>query len=321
MLLHDMADDDTDYNLISAEAHVVEPPDMFASRLPAKLRDRAPKLNTIDGGSAWIVDGFDPVPLLATTATGSGWHRSAEGLEADGPVTWDDVLPSLYDPTERIKAQWADSVDAEFLYPTPGLWDAIKQLDDAELQCALVRAYNNWLAEFCAYAPTRLFGLPKLPTTNVDDAIAELTRCATELGFRGAILDAWPSGAVAAGNPDDEPFWETVNALGTPLSLHYGFGAAESTEPRSGIAPGLRPPMADSLLPMAASGIFDRHPDVKMVFAHADAGGRCTGWSSSTSTTCATSTCRSTHCRETTPSRPTTCASTPGSPSTRTGRP
>jgi predicted TIM-barrel fold metal-dependent hydrolase len=264
--------DGSEYNLISAEAHVVEPPDVFAARVPAKLRDRAPKFETVDGGSAWIVDGSEPVPLLASTATGSGWHRAAEGREADGPVSWDDVLPALYDPAERIKGQWADSVDAEILYPTPGLWDAIKQLADPDVECALVRAYNDWLAEFCAHAPSRLFGLAKLPTTNVDDAIAELTRCATEHRFRGAILDAWPSGAVAAGNSDDEPFWETVNALGTPISLHYGFGPADSTEPRAGIAPGLRPPMADSLLPMVAAGIFDRHPDVKMVFAHADAG-------------------------------------------------
>ncbi len=260
------------YNLISSESHVLEPPDLFEKRVATALRDRAPKLGTVDGASAWTVDGSEPVPLPATATTGTGWHRAADGAAVDGQVAWDDVLPSLYDPAERVKAQQADSVDAEFLYPTPGLWDAIKQLDDGVLELALVRAYNDWLAEFCSYAPSRLFGLAKLPTTTVDDAVAELSRCVGELGFRGAILDAWPSGAVAAGNPDDEPFWETVNGLQVPISLHYGFGTMESTEPREGIAPGLRPPMADALLPMVAGGVFDRYPDVKMICAHADAG-------------------------------------------------
>ncbi len=260
------------YNLISSEAHVVEPPDLFEAGLSSKLRDRAPKFVTSDGASMWHVDGFEPVPLMPTTATGSGWHRAANGLTATGPVSWDDVLPSMYDPAERVRAQKSDSVDAEFLYPTPSLWDSIKQIEDAELQYALVRAYNDWLAEFCAYDSARLFGLAKLPTTTLEDAVAELSRCVTDLGFRGAILDAWPSGARVAGDPSDEPFWETVNALAVPISLHYGFGPTESTEPRSGIAPGLRPPMADSLLPMVAGGVFDRYPDVKMVFAHADAG-------------------------------------------------
>ena len=49
-----------------------------------------------------------------------------QGVRQDGPVAWDDVLPALYDPAERLNAQWADSVDAEVLYPTPGLWDEIR---------------------------------------------------------------------------------------------------------------------------------------------------------------------------------------------------
>ena len=60
------------------------------------------------------------------------------------------MLPALYDPTERTLAQWADSIDAEILYPTPELWDAIRQLPDAELKVALVRAYNDWIAGFCS---------------------------------------------------------------------------------------------------------------------------------------------------------------------------
>jgi predicted TIM-barrel fold metal-dependent hydrolase len=260
------------YELISSESHVVEPPDLFTGRLPRGLRDRAPTLDTVDGGSAWLVDGAEPVPLMATTATGSGWHRAAKGREPDGPVGWDAVLPALYDPAERINAQWADSVDAEVLYPTPALWDEIRLLDDAELQVALVRAYNDWLAEFCAHDPTRLIGVAKLPTTGLDDAKVELVRCVEELGLRGAILDSPASGSTSAGTEADDPFWEAVNGLQVPISLHYGFGAGESTEPPSGIAPGMKPPMADALLPMAAGGVFDRFPDVKLVFAHGDAG-------------------------------------------------
>lgn len=263
---------DHGYELISAESHLVEPPDVFESRLPSGLRDKAPRLAPVEGGSAWHVDGSEPVPLLPTATTGSGWHRAAQGPEADGLVAWDDVLPSLYDPAERVKAQWADSVDAEILYPSPELWDTIRLLDDAELKRALVRAYNDWLAEFCAHDPTRLFGLAKLPTTGLEDARTELIRAVDELGLAGAILDASPSGAPSAGTPDDDPFWEVVDDRRVPISLHYGYGPTEPTSPPSGIAPGLKPPMADALLPMAAGGVFDRYPEVKVVLAHGDAG-------------------------------------------------
>jgi predicted TIM-barrel fold metal-dependent hydrolase len=260
-----------EYKLISADSHVLEPPTMFDAGLPSSLRDRAPKLVTDDGGSAWSVDG-ELVPLPSTAATGSGWHRAADGPLTDGPVSWDAVLPSLYDPAERVRSQWSDSVDGEILYPSAGLWDAIKQLDDAELKLALIKTYNDWIAEFCAYKPDRLFGLAKLPSTSVQDAQDELLRCVNELGLRGAVLDSWPSGAPTGGNPDDDPFWETVNDLRVPISLHVGVGPAAITTPVSGIAPGLRPPMADALLPMVAAGLFDRYPDVKVVFAHGDAG-------------------------------------------------
>lgn len=259
------------YELISSESHVVEPPDLFTSRLPAGLVDRAPKLGEADGGSAWFVDGSEPVPLLTTAATGSGWHRTAQGARQEGPISWDDVLPALYDPAERINAQWAGSIDAEVLYPTPGLWDEIALLEDDELQLACVRAYNDWLAEFCAHDPARLVGLAKLPTTGVDAARDELTR-AHGLGLRGAVLVAPPSGSPTAGTEADHGFWEVVDDLAVPISIHYGFGAGEPTTPPTGITPGLRPPMADALLPLAAGGVFDRYPGVKIVFAHGDAG-------------------------------------------------
>jgi len=256
----------TGYNVISADSHIVEPPDVFAG-LPASLKDRAPKLADHEGGSAWFVEGVEPSPLPPTFASGTGW-RKPEGTS----IRFDQVLPGLYDPAERVKAQDADSVDAEILYPTPTLWDALKLVDDDELKLACARTYNDWLAQFCSHSPDRFFGVAKIPTTSVEDAIAELQRATGELGLKGALLDAYPSGSSVGGNPADDPFWEAANDLQIPVSFHYGVGAGAVTEPPGGIAPGLKPPMADAVLPLVAGGVFDRFPDVKVVLAHADAG-------------------------------------------------
>jgi predicted TIM-barrel fold metal-dependent hydrolase len=257
------------YTLISADSHILEPADLFEKRLPANLKDRAPKLQPWNGGSAWIIADLDPVPLPRTAGTGSG-YRSGLASE-DKPLAYDNVLPALRDPAERLKAQEADSVSAEVLYPTPTLWDAIKLLDDNELKLACVRAYNDWIAEFCSFAPDRLIGLGKVPTTTVDDAVAEVHRVKS-LGLRGLVLDAFPSGAKVGGNPDDDPFWEAVNEAGLPVSFHIAVGATANTMPEGGCAPGMRPQMADAVLPMVASGVFDRCPDVKVVLSHGDAG-------------------------------------------------
>jgi predicted TIM-barrel fold metal-dependent hydrolase len=56
------------------------------------------------------------------------------------------------------------------------------------------------------------------------------------------------------------------------VSFHYGFGAAARTAPPSGIAPGLKPQMAEVALPMVAAGLFDRYENLRVVMAHGDAG-------------------------------------------------
>lgn len=254
------------YNLISADSHIVEPPDVFAGRVSASIADRLPKLGTVDGSAAWLVDGVAPAPLDATVATGTGWRKSPD------PITWESVLPGLYDPAARVVAQDSDSVDAEILYPSVALWDAIKRSTDDEVKLECAKAYNDWMGEFCAHDPERLFGIAKIPTTNVEDAVAELQRAVNDLGLRGAVLDAFPSGSRVGGNEADEPFWEAVNDLQVPVTFHHGVGVDVSSAPRAGIAPGLKPPMADAMLPMVAGGVFDRYPNVKVVFAHADAG-------------------------------------------------
>jgi len=256
---------DSKYNVISADSHVVEPPDLFESRVASGLKDRMPKLGVVDGVAAWQVDGVEPTPLAPTFATGTGWRK------ADAPLVWDGVMSGLYDPAARVVAQSSDSVDAEILYPSTGLWDAIKLSDDADMKLAAATAYNDWLAEFCAHAPDRFFGVAKIPTTSVADAVTELQR-ANGLGLKGALLDAYPSGSKVGGSAEEEPFWEAVNDLQIPVSLHYGVGVDAPSLPPGGIAPGLKPPMADAMLPMVSAGVFDRYPNVKIVFAHGDAG-------------------------------------------------
>ena len=259
------------YELISADAHVFEPPDIFDQRLPAQLRDRAPKLAPWNSGSAWFVeDDIMPVPLPESAVSGSGYRKPHRKVP-EAAVAFEELLPALYDPAERLKSQYADSVDAEVLYGYPYLWDAIKQSDDSELRLECARAYNDWIAEFSAHNPQRLIGLGKIPTSGIDSARQEMVRCIEELNLRGVVLDAWPDDSTGPTDPNLDPIWDVLNETGVPLSMHYGLGDARSA-PTAAITPGLKPPMATAALPLVASGVFDRFPNLRMVFAHSDAG-------------------------------------------------
>src|SRR4051812_3814211 len=119
-----------EYQLVSANAYVIEPPDLFQSRLPDRLSDRAPRMETAaDGSSEWIIQGLAPVPLSRIAMRGSDWDTRRDPRR---PATFAEMLPAYYDSRERLKAQRLDSVDAEVLYGYPYLWSAINQSADRE---------------------------------------------------------------------------------------------------------------------------------------------------------------------------------------------
>ena len=123
------------YRLVSADSHVNEPPDLWTSRVPAALRDRAPRMEHFAEGDAWILDGVaDPITF--------GMNACA-GLAPDEMRGWarfEDIRPGGWDPAARLAELDADGVDAEMLYPTPRLAQSIAANQDVALHLACVRA-------------------------------------------------------------------------------------------------------------------------------------------------------------------------------------
>jgi predicted TIM-barrel fold metal-dependent hydrolase len=260
----------SEYTLISADSHVIEPGDLFEKRLPKGVLARAPKIKTSEDGSTWVFPDGESVALPVSAATGSG-YRSLNGGSRSA-VTMEEILPGMHDPAKRLRMQDQDSVYAEVLYPFPDLWDAIKRSDDLELKLACVRAYNDWIAEFSAHNPDRLIGIGKLPSTTPEDVREEFIRCTKELNLRGVLLEAWPTASPDSGEGVDDEFWAMANEARVPISIHYGLGLSTPTSPPTGIAPGLTPPMSGAALPLTSSGTFDRYPNIQLVFAHGNAG-------------------------------------------------
>ena len=70
---------DIDYPIIDADAHVNEPPDLWQDRVPARLRDRAPKVVHTDDGDWWSFDdGKRMRPLGFTAVAGLSYLDSSE---------------------------------------------------------------------------------------------------------------------------------------------------------------------------------------------------------------------------------------------------
>ncbi|MET1003546.1 MAG: amidohydrolase family protein, partial [Acidimicrobiia bacterium] len=169
-----------DYRLVSADSHVNEPPGVWRDRVPAEFRDRAPRIESFDEGDAWVIEGVrDPINF--------GWNACA-GLAPEEMKAWarfDELRPGGHDPAARVAEMDRDRVDAEVLYPTPRLSQAIVANTDAEFHLACICAYNDWLSEYVAAAPDRFGGQVLLPACGVEHAVAELDRVLGRSGLRG----------------------------------------------------------------------------------------------------------------------------------------
>jgi len=181
--------------LLSADSHIVEPADLWLTRMDKKWRDKAPRITPLDEtGDYIVIDGLRPRPLAFE---GPMADLKAQGLEIPKPkgFRYADNRPGTWDPHERLKDQDVDGVAGEVLYPGVGL--TLVRAPDADYLYACCRAYNDWLAEYCQPYPDRLKGVGMIPCRGpVEWAIAETERCA-KLGLVSVMLPAWA---------DDQPY-------------------------------------------------------------------------------------------------------------------
>src|SRR5262249_24972411 len=128
----------------------------------------------------------------------------------------DDVPEPAYDPDARVKELDAEGIEAELIYTSLGL--TMYMIPDKEFQFACMRAFNDWLAEFCAASPKRMFGVAMIPTDDVAVGVAEREGRA-KMGPRGAMISiAQDDKGYPA--PKYEPLWSAAEDTKTPISLH-----------------------------------------------------------------------------------------------------
>lgn len=210
------------YKCISADSHLEIRPDRYAERVPEKFRDRAPKVITLEDGTLAVLQEGQPLERLISNISCGVPYEERRPFDPL-PGEHYETSPGTGSPAQRLAEQEKDGVDAEVLFHGnvgPSFWRGIR---NDEAHKAVVRAYNDWLAEeYCSFAPERLIGVGVIPITNIDDAVGELVHCA-KIGLKAVALDHFP-----AGNPyptqEDDRFWAAVVDLNMALTIHVEFG-------------------------------------------------------------------------------------------------
>ena len=255
------------YDVVSADSHVIEPHDLWQTYTVERFRGRAPRLVHEETTDRLVCDGakLPPVGLLA------GVMRTDDQVRAKG--RWDeDVYPGGWDPDIRKEALARDGVDAEILYPTIAM--QLYPIADVDFQWALFEAYNTWLSEFVARRPDRFFGIALLSPDDLDHCVAELAR-ARRTGLSGVMIPVIRGEGIPYWDPGYDRLWAAAVAEGLPVSLH----AATSRDPekrwdvKSAALSVLQTTEIEHvLLELIYAGVFDRHPELRIVSAENDAG-------------------------------------------------
>jgi predicted TIM-barrel fold metal-dependent hydrolase len=262
--------------LYDADAHIVEPPDLFAQRLPARLRERAPRVVSKHAElDVWSIEGGKqelPLNMLLSTPGIPPERWTLAG------TTYERIRRGAYDPRARLADMDVDMVDAQVLHPSIALSGSRTWAPhDDELQRLCARAYNDWLSEFCSADPGRLAGLAMIPMTGLEDALAELGRARRLPGLRGALLSAYPSGEPEP-RAEDDRFWAAAQDLDWPVVIHVslGGGDGEGSEAIFRIA---SPPLVlarinlersargimQALSQIILSGVLERFPRLRVI--------------------------------------------------------
>ena len=258
-----------EYRIISSDNHVVEPPDLWTTRIEPKFRDRGPRVERDEEGHAfWYVDGVKSQSFASMASQPGVRFENPQDLKQYDE--WENARLGAYIPEEAIKDMDIDGVDVGLIYPSVGqiMYFSVK---DSLLMDAVCRVYNDWVAEFCSASPKRLKGICMINLDDVQIGVKELERCA-KMGYVGAMIANPPPIEYGRSyrSPEYEPFWAAAQDNGMVLGLHLGTprmrigevweyiltreGFSNMVSVNGDLLPRI------SLTDMIQSGVFERYP-------------------------------------------------------------
>jgi len=256
--------------VLSADSHVLEPPDLWTTRMQAAYRDRAPHLVHQVNGQTGDFLVCEPLRPFNPTSLGCA-GIPPEDLERFSKGGYAVCRPGSWDPVERLKDMDFDGLTAEIFYC--GYSMSLFSHPDDEFQRDAHRAYNDWAAEYAAHAATRLFPVANISMTDPEADLAELTRV-KKMGFRGIFISNDPAPQRRYDNPMWDTFWSTVEDYDLPVNVHILTGQKGPQVGANALVDGVLLPVHAfrTIAEMITAGVLERHPRLKIISVENDIG-------------------------------------------------
>ena len=280
--------------IVSVDDHVIEPPHVWQTWLPAEYRDRGPKV--VRDGSAvewiqgnqvfrkggdgpetdwWVYEDLEWSHQMLNAC--AGYDESEWWM---GPIGFDQMREGCYDPKARLADMDLNHVHASLCFPTfPRFCGQVfAERSDKELALACVRAYNDWMVEeWAGDSGGRLVPLCIVPLWDPQLAADEVRRNAAR-GVHAVAFSELPGklGLPTIHSGDWDPFFAACDETGTAIFMHIGSGSHWLTSspdaPPSVTATLVFMTTAMALTDWLLSGVLVRYPNLRICFAEGQIG-------------------------------------------------
>ena len=231
---------------VDADTHVVEGEEAWSYADSADQRYMPRLVEAAHGGAEkfWVVDG-QVLP--------------ADGFESD---LYEEGTRDLRNVAARIRDMDRLGVETQVLFPSVFLRAVFEH---AEVQVAVCRSYNRWLADVCAKTSGRIRWGIVPPLLDLKETIAEL-EFGKEHGACGVVLRGIEVNRLLT-DPYFDPLYEAAGRLDLALSVHIGSPSRSMGElSRKG---GVMLQVTQNILAfhtLISSDIPERFPDLRFGF-------------------------------------------------------
>src|SRR5580658_1251149 len=269
------------YAVADVDSHIIEPVDLWTSRVPAKWGDLVPhvKFDERWGEDRWYIGSKKLFGVGAFAQ--AGWRE----YPPSHPHSLEEAVPAALDAKERLAYMDQVGVYYQLLYPNILGFHShvfLNQMDHG-LAADCVRAYNDWLTEFSSADSRRFVPMMMLPFWDVEASLVEMKR-AHAMGHKGILFAAHYDKVGLPRLIDDhwEPLLSQAQEMGLSLNFHVGFLNSDEdlksavdqskkmdfTRASSLVLLGNAAAIAEVVL----SGVCHRYPDLNFVSVENGAG-------------------------------------------------
>jgi predicted TIM-barrel fold metal-dependent hydrolase len=255
----------------SGDSHLVEPEDLFTTRLPADLAARMPRSEKDEDGS------YETIHVDGQSFR-RRMPRAGQLTDPETGLTVDERAPGANDPHLRLKDLDQEGIWAELTYPSIGIWTS--SIHDPVLLREGMKAINDWAIEYQHVSP-RYVCTASIPLLRVEDAVAEIERAAG-LGFKAAFFPVAPPTQMDDWHAEIwNPVYAVLEETGLVLSYHIGTEPHDASTMNGLYYRGPGGALLNyvettyggqrAVSKLIASGVFDRYPELKVMVSEGGA--------------------------------------------------